>query len=70
LPLGAPGRKKLKEAFREKGIPSQKRDRCPVFLSGDKIVWVLGLPVSEHYKVSESTTDILSITLKEKSTLK
>jgi len=30
----------------------------------------LGLPVSEHYKVSESTTDILSITLKEKSTLK
>jgi tRNA(Ile)-lysidine synthase len=68
-PLGAPGRKKLKEAFREKGIPSQKRDRCPVFFSGDKIVWVLGLPVSEHFKVTETTTDILSITLKEKSTL-
>ena len=70
LPLGAPGRKKLKEAFREKGIPSQKRDRCPVFLSGGKIVWVLGLPVSERFKVTENTTDILSITLKEKSTLK
>jgi tRNA(Ile)-lysidine synthase len=68
-PLGAPGRKKLKEAFREKGIPSQKRDRCPVFLSGDKIVWALGLPVSEHFIVTETTTDIFSITLKGKSTL-
>jgi len=68
-PLGAPGRKKLKEVFREKSIPSQKRDRCPVFLSGDKIVWALGLPVSEHFKVTETTTDIFSITLKGKSTL-
>jgi tRNA(Ile)-lysidine synthase len=60
-PLGAPGHKKLKEIMRAKGIPLSERERRPVFLSGDKIVWILGLPVSEKYKVGKGTTDIFAI---------
>ena len=60
-PLGAPGQKKLKEIMRAKGIPLSERDRRPVFLSGDNIVWILGLPVSEKFKVEEGISDIFEI---------
>jgi len=60
-PLGAPGKKKLKEIMRAKGIPVPARDKRPVFLSGDEIVWVLGLPVSERHKVSLMTEHIFTI---------
>ncbi len=61
-PLGAPGHKKLKEIMRAKGIPPEDRDRKPVFLSGDEIVWVCGLPVAERFKVSDGTEDVLILT--------
>jgi tRNA(Ile)-lysidine synthase len=59
--LGAPGQKKLKEIMRARGIPLSERERRPVFLSGDGIVWILGLPVSEKYKVEKGTTDIFTV---------
>jgi len=60
-PLGAPGQKKLKEIMRAKGIPLSERERRPVFLSGDEIIWILGLPVSDKFKVEEGTRDIFAI---------
>ena len=60
-PLGAPGKKKLKELMRAKGIPSSLRDRHPVFLSAGKIVWVPGLPVAEEFKVDRSTKTVFVI---------
>jgi tRNA(Ile)-lysidine synthase len=54
-PLGSPGRKKLKELMRAKGIPVSERDRHPVFLSGGRIVWVLGLPAAEDFKITPAT---------------
>ncbi len=60
-PLGAPGRKKLKEIMRAKGIAAGDRDRHPVFLSGGEIVWVPGLPVAESFKVTPATRRILLI---------
>ncbi len=63
-PLGAPGRKKLKEIMRAKGIPRQERDRRPVFVSGTKIAWVPGLPVGEDFKIDEGTKEILVLSLR------
>ena len=60
-PLGAPGRNKLKEIMRSKGIIPRVRDKYPVFVSGQDIVWVLGLPVSEKFKVTEETTEVFMI---------
>jgi tRNA(Ile)-lysidine synthase len=60
-PLGAPGQKKLKEIMRAKGIPLSERERRPIFLSGDEIIWILGLPVSEKFRVGEGTSDIFEI---------
>lgn len=60
-PLGAPGQKKLKEIMRAKGIPLSERDKRPVFISGEEIIWVLGLPVSERHKISQQTGNIFAL---------
>jgi len=62
-PLGAPGRKKLKEILRAKGIPAGGRDRLPVVLSQGEIVWVPGLPIAESCKISAATTSVFTIRL-------
>jgi tRNA(Ile)-lysidine synthase len=54
-PLGSPGRKKLTEVMRSKGIPPHHRNRLPVFLSGGKIIWAPGLPASEDFKITPAT---------------
>ncbi len=60
-PLGAPGRKKLKEIMRARGVPLDERDRLPVFLCEGKIAWVPGLPVAEEFKVTPATKKLLII---------
>jgi len=60
-PLGAPGKKKMKEILRAKRIPLSDRDTLPVFCSGGKIVWVPGLPVADDFKVSQDTKNIFAI---------
>jgi tRNA(Ile)-lysidine synthase len=60
-PLGAPGKKKVKEIMRAKGIPLSQRVMHPVFLSGNEIVWILGLPVSDKFKVDKTTTGVFEI---------
>jgi tRNA(Ile)-lysidine synthase len=62
-PLGSSGRNKLKEIMRAKAIPLRERDKRPVFLSGDEIIWVLGLPVSEKYKLTSKTRTVLRVTV-------
>ncbi|HMA53416.1 MAG TPA: tRNA lysidine(34) synthetase TilS, partial [Acidobacteriota bacterium] len=62
-PVGAPGRKKLKEILRAKGIPAGARARLPVVLSQGEIVWAPGLPASEKHKISPTTTEVFSIRL-------
>ena len=60
-PLGAPGRKKLKEILRARGIPSGGRDRLPVVLSRGEIVWVPGLPIGERYRITDATAAVFSV---------
>jgi tRNA(Ile)-lysidine synthase len=60
-PLGAPGQKKLKEVMRAKGIPLAEREKRPVFLGAKNIIWVVGLPVSESYRVKKNTRVVFRI---------
>lgn len=60
-PFGAPGRKKLKEIMRARGVPLSERSSHPVFLSGGKIIWVPGLPVAEEFKVIPRTKRVFII---------
>ena len=65
-PLGAPGRKKLKEILRARGVPVAERDRLPVFVSRGGIVWAPGLPVAESAKVTDGTAEVFSIRIVRK----
>ncbi len=60
-PLGAPGAKKLKEILRAKGIPLEERNRRPVILSGNRIVWMPGLPVADAFRITTETSRVLLI---------
>ncbi len=63
-PLGSPGHKKLKEIMRAKSIPLEEREKKPVFISADDIIWVLGLPVAEKFRIRETTKKVLMLMVK------
>lgn len=62
------GRKKLKDYFIEKKIPSGKRDQVLLIASGSEILWVIGYRISEAYKVTEDTKMVLKLEIKGKDT--
>ena len=51
-PLGAPGEKKLSQFLIDRKISESERDAIPLLLHGDAIAAVIGIEVSEQYKVS------------------
>ena len=61
MPLGMNGNKKLKDLFMDLKIPKTKRDEIPLICFGDDIGWVVGYRVSEKFKVSKDTKNILQI---------
>jgi len=61
MPLGMIGNKKIKDLFIDLKIPKAKRDEVPLICFGHDIGWVVGYRVSEKFKVSKDTKNILRI---------
>lgn len=61
IPLGMRGRKKLKDIFINEKIPKDVRDRTPIVVFDDEIAWVVGVKVSDIFKVTKDTKNILKI---------
>lgn len=61
IPLGMKGNKKLKDLFMDLKIPKDKRDEIPLICFGDDIGWVVGYRISEKFKVTKNTKNILQI---------
>ncbi len=55
-PLGMRQAKKISDLLIDLKIPLVDKKAVTVLLSGEEIVWVVGLRISERFKVSESTT--------------
>ncbi len=51
-PLGMPAPKKLKDFLIDRKIAADARDRIPLLLWNDEIVWVAGVEISERFKVT------------------
>lgn len=60
-PFGMKGSKKLKDYFIDEKIPRDLRDRIPLILDGEDIIWVTGYRTSDIYKIDENTSNILKI---------
>jgi len=61
MPLGMTGNKKIKDLFIDLKIPKSKRNEIPLICFGNDISWVVGYRVSEKFKVSRDTKNILRI---------
>lgn len=62
VPLGMKGRKKLKAFFIDEKIPRETRKRIPVLTTrADDIIWVYGRRISESYRVTAETRNVLFI---------
>ncbi len=60
-PQGAPGRKKLKDFLIDQKTPLHRRDVIPLVTCGDEIIWIAGLRIAHPYRVTDDTTQVLSL---------
>ena len=61
FPFGMKGKKKLKDFFIDLKVPKFERDRIPILVSGENIVWVVGYRMDDRFKVDGKTQRILHI---------
>jgi tRNA(Ile)-lysidine synthetase-like protein len=58
-PLGLTGPKKLKDFLIDRKIAAGLRDRLPLLLWNDEIVWIGGVEISERFKVTTAPAGLL-----------
>lgn len=59
LPSG--GRKSVKSYMIDRKIPADLRGRIPLLAEGSQVLWLVGYRISEFYKVTEDTKQILQV---------
>ena len=59
-------RKPIKEYFIEEKIPREERDKMILLADGNHILWVVGMRISEYFKVTNQTKNILQVTVSGK----
>lgn len=64
-PFGMKGTKKLKDYFIDEKIPRDLREKLPILVDEENIIWVIGYRTSEIYKVSKNTTKVLKVGIKK-----
>jgi tRNA(Ile)-lysidine synthase len=50
-PLGAPGRRRLKDVLIDHKVPRDRRDRLPLLCVGERIAWVPGVTVEDAFRL-------------------
>lgn len=65
-PLGMKGSKKLKDIFIDMKIPQEKRNKIPLIQFDDDISWIIGVKMSDKFKITKETKKILRISVKRK----
>lgn len=59
-PLGAPGRRRLKEVLIDRRVPRRERDRLPLLCLGEggrRVVWVPGVTIDERYRLDRGAAE-------------
>lgn len=60
-PLKSKGTKKLKEYFIDNKIPRRKRDEIPLICAGKEVIWIIGHKISDNYKATDNTKNVLKL---------
>lgn len=61
FPAGFGKKKKLQDFFVDEKVPREMRDRVPIVLSGNDIIWVAGFRGDERFKVTGETREFLRL---------
>ena len=64
-PLGMRGRKKIKSFFIDEKVPKHQRDKIPMVCDDDNIIWVYEMRISDLYKVTEHTKNVIVMSFRE-----
>lgn len=63
-PFGLNGTKKLKDYFIDNKIDSLTRNKIPLIVYNNEVVWISGMCLNENYKVTKQTKNILKFEIK------
>ena len=58
-PYGMQGTKKIKDFLIDAKVPRYERDRVPLLVCGDEVLWLVGYTTSEPFKVQTGTQQYL-----------
>jgi tRNA(Ile)-lysidine synthase len=59
-PLGAPGRRKLKDVLIDRGVPQRQRDRLPLLCWAGEIAWVPGITIDHRFRLTGEASACLA----------
>ena len=65
VPFGMSGSKKIKDYFIDEKISRDKRDKIPLIVDKESILWVIGYRTDEKYRISDKTRNVLKISYKK-----
>ena len=60
------GRKSLQDYFVNEKVPKQERDQIYLLTEQEHVVWIPGYRISQYYKVSADTENILQVSILDK----
>lgn len=61
IPHGMMGSKKVKDFFIDEKIPKEERDRIPIIVDEENILWIVGYRTSNIYRITDETKNVLVI---------
>jgi tRNA(Ile)-lysidine synthase len=64
-PLGFGKRRKLQDFFVDQKVPRDERNRVPLIVSGDEILWVVGHRADDRFKVTEKTRRVIRLEVRK-----
>ncbi|MDZ4655408.1 MAG: tRNA lysidine(34) synthetase TilS [Coriobacteriia bacterium] len=67
-PLGMEGSKKLSDLFVDEKVPKRLRVSTPVVRYRDRVVWVAGLRLSDEFKITSRTSEVLELCWRREQT--